>query len=206
LSASLDLSCAGLAEARARYETSGFIKLERFLPPQLLSEVAAGVEAGIFETKEHGRLGVELCLRACEATAHLTELCNRREVLRFVEDLTDSGHLGCFEGRVYRLCPNAGHRDDWHTDMIMGRMVAMSLNLGTEPYEGGTLRIRNATTQSLLAEVPNVGPGDAVLFRLSHELEHRVTEVHGSAAKTAWAGWFRARPEYRDIMDGRANW
>jgi hypothetical protein len=90
--------------------------------------------------------------------------------------------------------------------MIMGRMVAMSLNLGTEPYDGGTLQIRNATTQALLAEVPNAGPGDAVLFRLSHELEHRVTEVRGSVAKTAWAGWFRARPEYDDIVRGRANW
>lgn len=202
---SLDLSEKG-ETARSSYEQSGFIKLERFVPPSLLAEIARGVDAGTFATKEHGRLGVELCLQACETTERLTQLCNRPEVLRFVEDLTGAGHLGCFEGRIYRLSPNAGHRDDWHTDMIMGRMVAMSVNLGIEPYEGGTLQIRNATTQTLCDEVPNIGPGDAVLFRLSHELEHRVTEVRGDAPKTAWAGWFRARPEYRDIVGGRANW
>lgn len=202
---SLDLSATG-DEARAGYEQRGFIKLERFVPPPLLSEIVAGVESGTFETKEHGRLGVELCLRACETTERLTQLCNQPEVLRFVERLTDSGHLGCFEGRVYRLSPDAGHRDDWHTDMIMGRMVAMSVNLGTAAYDGGTLQIRSASTQRLLDEVANVGPGDAVLFRLSHELEHRVTEVRGATPKTAWAGWFRARPEYRDIVEGRANW
>jgi hypothetical protein len=38
--------------------------------------------------------------------------------------------------------------------------------------------------------VNNTGFGDAILFRISKDLEHRVTEVVGEVAKTAYAGWF----------------
>lgn len=196
----------GLGSGRAHYDAHGWVKLEGFFPAPLLSDIEAGIERSGFETKEHGKVGVELCLRACEMTDRLMHLANAKSVRSLVEELTDAGHLGCFEGRIYRLAPNAGHRDDWHTDMIMGRMVAMSVNLGAAPYEGGTLQIRRAASQELLAEIPNVGRGDAVLFRLSHELEHRITDVKGTVPKTAYAGWFRARPEFDDVMQGRANW
>jgi hypothetical protein len=194
-----------LGRAREHYAARGWVKLEGFFAPALLQDVERGIAASVFETKDHGKVGVELCLQPCALTERLMHLVNAPAVRRCVEDLTDAGRLGCFEGRIYRLVANAGHQDDWHTDMIMGRMVAMSVNLSAAPYEGGVLRIRRAGTHQLLEEVPNVGAGDAVLFRLSHELEHRVTEVTGAIPKTAYAGWFRARPEFEDVLAGRAN-
>ena len=101
------------------------------------------------------------------------------------------------------MVPGAGHYDSWHTDASQARMVAMSVNLGTDPYRGGRLQIRDADTRRILHEVANVGDGDAVLFRISRQLAHRVTPVEGTVAKTALAGWFRAEPDYQRLMRQR---
>jgi hypothetical protein len=59
-------------------------------------------------------------------------------------------------------------------------------------FRGGTFELRNRSTLALLAQVNNTGFGDALLFRISADLEHRVTEVVDTVPKTACAGWFRA--------------
>ena len=41
-----------------------------------------------------------------------------------------------------------------------------------------------------------MGLGDAVLFKLSPHLVHRLTPIKGPHAKTAFAGWFHANPRY----------
>lgn len=59
-------------------------------------------------------------------------------------------------------------------------------------FRGGTFELRNRSTLALLAQVNNTGFGDALLFRISADLEHRVTEVVDTVPKTACAGWFGA--------------
>ncbi len=195
----------GLADARRDYAARGWCRLRGFFGPSLLAEVDAGLSSGAFVPRSHGAFGSELCLAPSPLTDRLMHLMNEPSVLRRVEELTDAGHLGCFEGRIYRVAPGMGHRDDWHTDMVAGRMVALSINVGREPYLGGRLQLRRSATGQLLEEAENVGHGDALLFRLSHELEHRISDIAGATPKTAYAGWFRARPEFRDVMEGRAN-
>lgn len=39
----------------------------------------------------------------------------------------------------------------------------------------------------------NTGPGDGIVFRLAHHLQHRNTSMRGAVPKTAFAGWFRSR-------------
>ena len=70
--------------------------------------------------------------------------------------------------------------------------MALSINLSTDVYGGGTFELRDRQTKAPLAQINNTGFGDALLFRVSNNLEHRVTEVVGKVAKTACAGWFRA--------------
>jgi hypothetical protein len=48
-----------------------------------------------------------------------------------------------------------------------------------------------------LQEVTNTGLGDAIVFRLSDDLQHRINEVRGAQPKTAFAGWFRSDPALR---------
>ena len=53
-----------------------------------------------------------------------------------------------------------------------------------------------AGTETIQAEVGNHTPGDAVLFRVREDLQHRVMPLEGTGARTAFAGWFRSRPEF----------
>jgi hypothetical protein len=47
----------------------------------------------------------------------------------------------------------------------------------------------------LSAQVNNTGFGDVLLFRISKDLEHRVTPIMEGVPKTACAGWFLATGE-----------
>ena len=120
-------------------------------------------------------------------------LINDEKLFQLIQDITQCALIDCFEGRVYRVNPGDGHHDSWHNDIGEGRVVGMSLNLSREVYSGGVLQIRNRETEAVISEAANTGFGDAVVFRLSRDLQHRITEVEGSASKTAFAGWFRAQ-------------
>lgn len=45
-------------------------------------------------------------------------------------------------------------------------------------------------SEEILREVHNTGFGDALLFRISEKLTHRVQDVTGDNPKIAFAGWF----------------
>jgi hypothetical protein len=75
-----------------------------------------------------------------------------------------------------------------------GRRVALSINLSGQPFEGGELLLRDAASEQVLAEIGNRAEGDAVLFRVHEDLEHRVLPVAGEVPRTAFAGWFTAGP------------
>lgn len=42
---------------------------------------------------------------------------------------------------------------DWHSDDEQDRLIALSINLGRSPYEGGVLQIRRASGATMLGEV-----------------------------------------------------
>jgi hypothetical protein len=76
----------------------------------------------------------------------------------------------------------------------------MSVNLGGD-YQGGVLQIRERDSQCICHQVTNTGPGDAIVFRLDPRLQHRITDVEGSTAKTAYAGWFRSQPDFAAVVN-----
>ena len=65
--------------------------------------------------------------------------------------------------------------------------MGLSINLSTDVFSGGTFELRDRLTQAPLAQINNTGFSDALLFRVSNDLEHRVTEV-GKVAKNRMAG------------------
>jgi hypothetical protein len=107
-----------------------------------------------------------------------------------VRECTGCHAITRFEGRVYRMVPGTDHHDSWHDDAGEGRLVGMSLNLGPRPYMGGCFQLREKSERAVPRELPNIIPGNAILFRISPTLAHRVTPVEGIEAKTAFAGWF----------------
>ena len=155
--------------------------------------------------KAHSINASELCLTEDNLTSHLLDfLSNDAKLFQIVQHITGCTAIGCFEGRVYRMIPGHGHYDSWHNDMVEQRMVAMSINLSTEVYSGGVLQICEWPSRRILHEVANIGFGDSIIFRLSHHLKHRVTEVAGTVPKTAFAGWFKSQPDFLSLLtEGR---
>lgn len=93
------------------------------------------------------------------------------------------------------MAPAADHFDPWPADIGItkeDRLVGMSINLSPRPYQGGVFRLRDESTGEILCELSNIGPGDAIFFRISRALKHMVTPLTETEPKTAFAGWFRS--------------
>ena len=65
---------------------------------------------------------------------------------------------------------------------------------------GAILEIRDRETRTVLHRASNPVAGDAVIFRLSPELQHRVTPVTGETPRTAFAGWYQTAPDIQDVL------
>lgn len=194
---------AEFAEARARFEREGYLKLKGFVDPTLLQLLLAAADSAEFYERTHHGIGVELCASPGVLSGTLELACNDPALFAAIDALTGCGPIGCFEGRVYRLAPSAGHYDSWHSDVGQDRLIAMSINLSREPFEGGLLQIRKADSEEILSEVANPVTGDAVIFRIHPDYRHRVGTVTGRHSRTAWAGWFRSQPDFGELLRQR---
>jgi hypothetical protein len=196
-------SAAEIAEARERFARCGYLKIPGLIEGRLLEAVLAALDGAAFYDRVHDGIGVELCVRPGAVSGALEFLMNDPALLEAVAGLARCGPIGCFEGRAYRMVPGTAHHDSWHSDVGEDRLVAMSVNLGREPYQGGVLQIRRADSPGVIAEVHNRAAGDAVLFRIDPAFRHRVGPLHGRVPRTAYAGWFRARPDFRPLLRER---
>ena len=190
---------------RTEFERRHCLHIKTMLEPGLARSMAAALDRSTFADHTHEGIGTELVARSCLATGVLELLANDPQLFDTIRTLTGCGPIGCFDGRVYRMAPASGHHDSWHSDMGMDRLIAMSINLSPEPYEGGLLQIREQRSTEVLYQVANLGLGDGILFRISPTLTHRVTNVEGRFPKTAYAGWFRSRPSFRELVRERSQ-
>jgi hypothetical protein len=190
------LSPDDVAILRAEFEAVHCIRLPRLLTPGLLAALLPRLARATFEERVHEGIGSnrELAMTDGALSGVLHVLTNGRPLFEVIERVSGHAGIGSFLGRVYRVVPGHGHHDAWHDDLVSGRLVAMSINLGSEPFEGGVLQIRERASGRVLNEIANVEPGDALVFRLSPGLQHRISEIEGRVAKTAFAGWFVAEP------------
>jgi len=193
-------SVEDVSRARDEFVRLHSVKLEGLIAGDVLRDVQDELERGDFADRVHAGIGTELCLRPGTAFGMLMLMANDPRLLALVEALTGCGSIGCFEGRVYRFVPGSGHHDSWHSDIGNNRLVALSVNLGRERYEGGTFQLRSAASREILRELPNLTPGDGIMFRIHPGLRHRVTDVIGPVPKTAFAGWFRGAPSFGEIL------
>lgn len=194
---------AGLDSLRLDFDRDHCVRLPAFLEPGLLQFIQSEVDRAGFHEHVHDHLvppARELVMNGNLAQGLLDLLLlNDPTLFDAVRVITACDPIGCFAGRVYRMIPGSGHGDAWHDDVGESRMAAISINLSRDVYAGGALQIRDRASGAIVHEVANTGPGDAILFRLSPGLEHRVGDVVGSVPKTAFAGWFCAEPAF-DLM------
>ena len=189
-------SAAEISTWRREFADSRCIHVRGFLDPRLLAWFRARLAGARFQERVHTNLvppAVDLGLADERLLAMISTMVNDRRLFAVVRAISGCDPIGCYNGIVYRMEPQPQHFDTWHSDMDGNRMVTLSVNLG-DPYEGGALQIRERPSNRIVHEVANTGPGDAILFALGDDLEHRVEPVSGGATKMALAGWFQRRP------------
>ena len=188
-----------LDAARCQVERDCYLHLPQFLAPDLLRWFQERIAAAEFRTLVHALVdppAVELEMGSAALLDRLHFLVNDERLFTAMEYVGGLDSIGAFAGRVYKMVPGQGHRDSWHHDVDGSRMMALSVNLGVEAYEGGVLQIMDWETQRVISGFANTGPGDAIAFPLSMRWRHRVTEVTGRVPKVAFAGWFGRQPRY----------
>jgi len=184
----------GIADTKAladEFASKQCVRIPQLLSIDLGRIVSTHVDRGGWIHLEHRNIGQELFLDNLVALNALHFAVNTPRFHEFVEIITGCEPIVRFEGRVYRMTPGAGHHDSWHNDNFGGRLVGMSIHLGKYPHNGGIFQLRDAESKKKLCDLPNTILGDAIMFRISPRLEHRVTDVEGGEPKTAFAGWFK---------------
>src|SRR6516164_388803 len=188
-------------DLRDRFTKHHYVVLENLFEPTLLSEIQRHVgrarwTSSTFEGLDHDHIfaGTEFTLDEPVTCKLLSFLLNNPEFLKIIRTITGYPEISEFSGRVYRMEPGPQHHLSWHNDIDVEekRKVGFSMNLSTNIFHGGTFELRDRLTLAPLAQVNNTGFGDALLFRISSALQHRVTAVLDNVPKTACAGWFRA--------------
>jgi hypothetical protein len=190
-----------VARLREQFGREQCLLLPRLIHADLLHAIQQRIDASEFRPFVHEGIGHDSNL-VDQFTVHLLFfLTNDPRFLRVVREITACAAIDAFHGRVYRMDPASSNLDSWHDDMVENRLIGMSLNLSREPFQGAAFQLRDKRSMRILREVANTGCGDAVVFRLASDLEHRNTDVTGSAPKTAFAGWFRSlQPDYHSWM------
>jgi hypothetical protein len=188
-----------LVALRRDFERRNFVKFPAMIDRALVRAIAAHLEHADFQRLEHRGFGRDLSMRPNVTSAALNFLLNDPALFDAIRTITGCARIGSFAGRVYRVTAQGGLGLDWHDDAVRDRLVALSINLGEGAYRGGWLEIRDRAARRLVARVKNRGFGDAILFRIGPALEHRNSPVTGSVVKTAFSGWFMARPDYAAV-------
>lgn len=186
-------------QLRAEFAATGCAMLPGFLSPPVLRVLTKQLEKGRFEvTEEVGResghvLGTTFKMPQAEpAVVALNFILNSPALLDLAARVADSPPLASFVGRLHRTAANSGQHIDWHGDIADFRAVGLDINLSSEDYQGGLFQIRGPDLQ-VRREIGSWFAGDAFLFRIMDNWQHRLTHVE-SGLRTVGVGWFRTQP------------
>jgi hypothetical protein len=189
-----------LSILRDRFAAQHCVVLKNLLAPQLLEEAQRTIERGDWQNGDEYAAGTGLVLTSNDRSAPtaLHFLMNHPEFLKVIGVVTGCEAISEFRlGAIYRMRSADQHEISWHDDLNdkEKRQVALSLNLSSAVFRGGAFELRERRTKKVIAQVNNTGPGDALLFRVSSDLEHRVAPLEEGEPKTAFTGWFCATGE-----------
>jgi len=180
---------------RRDFARDHFLLLKNFLHPDILSLIRPFLERAEYSPAKYKHVGSELRMEPNPAFDTLSFLANDAKLFGLLETITGCGSIGCFSGRVYKLIPDPRHNFEWHDDLSeASRLVAISINLTEGLFRGGVFQIREARSGRITGEVANAGLGNAVLFGISKDLQHRVTGIEGDTPRTSFSGWFKSGP------------
>ena len=197
-----------LEEMKKKFDQDHYIKLSGLVEPNLLKFIQNQINQSKFYEKKYKVEDEDITdyrLKNKSIDSLLRFLINDQNLFQLVQMITGCSKIESFTGAVLRMTTDHGNYDSWHNDMADNHMIAISINLSTEIYGGGILEVRNCNSGEILHKIKNTGFGDCILFRVSPNLEHRVTNVEGLVNRTVFAGWFRSKPKYLSLLKNRTS-
>jgi hypothetical protein len=179
---------------RDEFRVQHCVLLEGLLDHALLDLLRPRLAAGTWADFTHEGIGTEVILNDDLALNILHFAINAPAVLDAVRVISDCPDITWYDGRIFRMDPAAGHYDSWHSDVMDGRLIGMSVNLSFAGYEGGEFEMREVSTDRRVGKIANHTLGNASLFRIDGQFQHRVGALAGTRPRTAFAGWFKSGP------------
>jgi 2OG-Fe(II) oxygenase superfamily len=186
-----------IAELKAEFEATKCIFLPNFVEPKTLQILLSKIEKTGFQTKFEGRESekfgkVFFIPQESPLVFTFNMLFTAPPLYTFLEKVTGCTPIHNFVGRLHRSEGGEDHFIDWHGDNADNRLLAMTLSLGTDRYKGGFFQMREKDSGKILREFGQIEAGDAFIFKIAPELQHRLTVV-SEGRRTAGVGWFRAK-------------
>lgn len=192
---------------RHQFLEQQLVKLDSFVESSLLQKIQEYLKTAKFQSlghfdSKHQEFARDLTIDGKEVVVHLIHLAlNSAKLFQAIRQITDCPKIGNFSGRIYRSQPGSNHHLSWHDDIDTGdRLIGISINLGSEKYSGGAFQLRDKRSKRILNEVANTGAGDALIFKISEDLEHRLTDMEGEIDRTACSGWFSSQPDCMSVI------
>jgi hypothetical protein len=195
-------SAAESEQSRSRFVREHHLRIPGILDDDLLRQIRQEMATAVWNQRVHKNLNppaVDLRMEPNAAHSLLGLVLNDPVLLTWIRQITGAEQVSSFLGNVYRIEPGLDHYCAWHNDLVEDRVTALTINLSSEPYSGGMLQIKNLDSGEI-RDVPNTGFGDAILIQIAPHLKHRVSELSGSAPKTAYAGHFYRQPDYLTLL------
>ena len=181
------------------YQDKKCVRLPNLIEASLLSQFVHRLKSTGFRPKTEGEPGDEfgrvLFVPNTEPALFLFQLMmNNPELFRIIQEITGCPTIGNFFGRIHRSSPGPEHQISWHGDNADHRLVGLSVNLSDDTFSGGLFQIRDRKSERILCEISNTGLGDAFLFGIDPDLQHRLQPVFTGGDRTVGVGWFRSHP------------
>ena len=175
----------------AAYTQRPALVLDDLLDPAVLRNLSDILRQATFVDQIVAGLGTRV-IEAPPRTGQLLRfLLDRAPLHRWLERVTGARPIASVAGKITQLHAGQGHHLDWHNDSGNERRVlGVTVNLGSEPYEGGRFEMRRRGSDEILLRHDHNRPGSALIFQVDNDLMHRVTPVTSGGPRTVFSGWF----------------
>jgi hypothetical protein len=188
-------------QLRSEFARQSCVPLPQLIEPLLLEHLRRQVAAARLVTKiegdDHDQFGKVLFVPQTEPALFVFHLLmNNRHLFQAIEAITQCRPIGNFVGRLHSSVPGGQHHIAWHGDNADHRLIGLTVDLSGADYEGGVFQLRRKDAEEIICEMPRRQTGDAFIFRISPDLQHRLTVLERGGPRTAGVGWFRSQPSF----------
>lgn len=179
--------------AREAFARHRVLECREALGPDMLEMTMRLLANAIFKPQDVKGLGGREVEEPRRVGRAISLTFQRANMFEWLDRATGCGPLGAVIGRVTQSLAGHDHQLSWHDDWQgRRRRLAITVNLSTEPYEGGLFEIRKKKTREPLFAHRHTEPGTALIFDVARDIEHRVHPISAGGPRRIYAGWFLA--------------